>query len=138
MDSRDIDPAAAPKATTPTRLEELQTEELLKKNIIGKSPAQPHTPVTHSCLDQAQVHYGPVLPIGSTFHVVTELDTMYDNEDMAHKKISKALLIVFPVLNNSTTWTCINANEAVSYSISNALEDLLHKLQGGCLPSAWV
>jgi hypothetical protein len=39
MDSRDIDPAAAPKATTPTRLEELQTEELLKKNIIGKSPA---------------------------------------------------------------------------------------------------
>jgi hypothetical protein len=61
---------------------------------------------------------------------------MYDNEDMVHKKISKAFLIVFPVLNNSTTWTCINANEAVSYSISNALEDLLRKLQGGCLSKA--
>jgi hypothetical protein len=39
MDSRDINPAAAPKAITPTRLEELQTEELLKKDIVGKSPA---------------------------------------------------------------------------------------------------
>jgi hypothetical protein len=70
--------------------------------------------------------------------VVTELDIMHDNVDMVHKKIARAFLIVFPVSNNSTTWTCINANGAVSYSISDALEDLLRKLQGGATTSLFV
>jgi hypothetical protein len=83
--------------------------------------------IAHLHAAQAQVHYGPLYPVGSTFDVIIQRDSVYSQGE----EHDTAWLVVYPVPNNLTTWKCINCNGIASHSVWGALESLLVVLQGG-------